>query len=94
MSDLKCYAVTIPMIPMFPNRRIRKFLNWITDLDGFLAFRGEAPVGTLVLFKTAKDAKNGRLAIAQYPKFSSVVGYDINTIYVKDSDIYISWEEE
>lgn len=81
-DEVECYTVAIPNLPMIPNRRVKKFVQWISKLEGFVGFRPEYPKGTLLIFKTENDAKRARNQIREYPNYEGGVGENICKVYV------------
>lgn len=60
------YTVAIANLPLFPDKKVKKFLDWISKMDGFVGIRPEYPHGTLLLFKTENDAKRCKNLIPTY----------------------------
>ena len=81
-NEVTCYTVAIPNLPMIPNRKVKKFIKWIGELDGFVGIRPEYPRGTLLLFKTENDAKRARNQIRAYPNYEGTVGNNICEVYI------------
>lgn len=81
-DEVVCYTVAIPNLPLRPNRRVKKFVKWISTLEGFVGFRPEYPRGTLLIFRTENDAKGARNLIRNYEGYSGDVGTNICEVYV------------
>jgi len=81
-NEVTCYTVAIPNLPIFPNKEVKKFLNWIQTLDGFVGLRPEYPYGTILIFKTENDAKGARNLIRAYKGYNGEVGKNICEIYI------------
>ena len=81
-NEVECYTVAIPNLPMISNRRVRDFIKWISELEGFVGLRPEYPHGTLLIFKTENDAKRAKNLIPTYPNYKSGVGKNICKVYV------------
>ena len=81
-NEVSCWTVAIPNLPMFPNKKVRKFIEWVHELDGFVGLRPEYPRGTLLLFKTENEAKRARNQIRIYPGYNSGVGDNICEVYI------------
>lgn len=63
---MKGYTVTIANLPIFPNRKIKKFIEWVCKLDGYIGLHPHYPNGTLLIFRTENDAKRARNMIENY----------------------------
>lgn len=81
-NEVSVYTVAIPNLPIFPNRKVDKFVKWISKLDGFVGIRPEYPNGTLLLFKTKNDAKIARNKINNYPGYDMGTGNNICEVYI------------
>lgn len=87
---MRAYTVAIPNLPIFPNKRVKKFVKYIGTLEGFIGIHPAYPHGTLLLFKTENNAKMARNLIKSYKGYESDVG--VNICEVKIDDMY--WSEE
>lgn len=83
-NERVCYTVAIPNLPMFPNRRVRKFIKYISGLKGFVGIRPEYPYGTILVFMTENDAKGARNLINNYKGYEGNVGNNICEVYVPE----------
>lgn len=81
---MKAYTVAIPNLPLFPSRRVKKFMNYITTLDGFIGVHPHYPKGTLILFRTKNEAIRGRNLIEAYEGYKSGVGDNICEVEIED----------
>lgn len=81
---MKAYTVGIPNIPMFPNKKVKAFVIYISKLDGFIGFHPHYPEGTLVLFRTKNEAIKGRNLIRTYDGYNGAVGNNICEIDIDD----------
>ncbi len=79
---VKCYTVAIPNLPPLPNRHVRRFLKYVSKLEGIVGFRPEYPHGTLILFKTENDAKRAKNSIVNYPNYNCGIGNNIGEVYI------------
>lgn len=70
----------LPRIPFFIPKKTKEAIQFISELDGFVAFYPCYPHGTLCLFKTENDAKGARNMM----RFKNIeVGDNICEVYVK-----------
>lgn len=81
-NEVVCYTVAIPNLSAFPDKKVRKFIKWIHNLDGFVGLRPEYPHGTLLIFKTENDAKRARNQINNYPEYEMGTGKNICEVYI------------
>lgn len=81
-DEVTCYTVAIPNLPIFPDKKVKRFIKWIHKLDGFVGIRPEYPYGTLLIFKTMNDAKIARNKINNYPEYDMGTGNNICECYV------------
>ena len=77
-NEVTVYTVAIGNLPIIPNKAIKEFINWISELDGFIGIRPEYPHGTLLLFETENDAKGARNLIRE----KTPVGNNIGECYI------------
>lgn len=80
----KAYTVAIPNLPLFPNKKVIKFIKKIQTMDGFIGVRPEYPYGTLMVFDTENNAKIARNRIKVYPGYEGTVGKNIGVIYIPE----------
>ena len=81
-DEVVCYAFAIPNLPARPDKNIKKFIKWLSELDGFLGVYPYYPHGTLLIFDTENNAKGGRNLIRNYPGVEFPVGKNIGEIFV------------
>lgn len=60
------WTVAIPNLPIFPNKEITKFVQWMKTLDGFIGAHPQYPYGTLLFFESENQAKRAKNRIKQY----------------------------
>lgn len=82
-DEVVCYAFAIPNLPMFMNKEIKKFINYIEKLEGFQGLYPHYPHGTLLIFDTENNAKGGRNLIRAYPGVNFPVGDNIGEVFIK-----------
>lgn len=82
-GDVSVWSVStgnMPIIPLFMPKKTKQAIEYISGLEGFVAFYRCPPYGTLCLFKTENDAKGARNLM----RFKGiVVGDNICEVYVK-----------
>lgn len=81
-NEVECYTVAIPNLPVFATKKVKDFVKWISELEGFVGLRPEYPRGTLLIFRTENDAKRARNQIKAYPGYKCGVGNNICKVYV------------
>lgn len=74
----KAYAVGIANLPLFPSRKIKRFLRDVQAMEGFIGIRPEYPYGTLLVFDTLNNAKAAKNVIETLMQ----VGKEIGEIYL------------
>ena len=78
----KCYTVAIPNLPLRPNKKVVKFMDDISKMDGFIGLRPEYPYGTLLMFDTENHAKIARNRINNYPQYQGGTGKNIGECHI------------
>ena len=81
-NEVTCYTVAIPNLPLIPNKKVKDFVKWISELEGFVGLRPEYPRGTILIFRTENDAKRARNQIKAYPGYKCGVGNNICEVYI------------
>lgn len=81
-NEVVCYTVAIPNLPIFPDRKVKKFLDYIQKMEGFVGIRPEYPHGTLLIFKTENNAKIARNKIRNYEGYNGDIGHNICEVYI------------
>lgn len=57
---MEVWAVVIGLLPMKPNKKVLRFIKWVSKMDGFMGIQPSYPNGTFLVFKTENDAKVAR----------------------------------
>ena len=81
-EQVKCYTVAIPNLPLFPNKKIKKFIKDISEYEGCIGMVPCRPHGNLILFRTLNNAKSARNRIRTYPNIRCDVGSTIGEVFV------------
>ena len=63
---MKGYTVAIGNLPIAPNMEIKRFMDYVRGLDGFIGVHPHYPNGTLLIFKSYNQAKRARNLIKNY----------------------------
>ena len=62
----KGYTVAIANLPIFLNKEIKQFLNYVSGMKGFVGMHPHYPKGTLLIFDNKNDASEAKTMIEAY----------------------------
>lgn len=63
---MRGYTVVIANLPLIPNKKAEKFVQWVGELDGFIGIHTHYPDGTMLIFQTENHAKTAKNLIENY----------------------------
>lgn len=81
-DEVSCWGFGIPNLPIKPNKKILRFLDYLATLDGFQGLYPWYPHGTIIIFDTENNAKGGRNLIRAYKELDIKTG-GIAEVFIK-----------
>ena len=88
MSEVKCYTVAIPNLPLILKREHKKLIEDISKYEGFVGVHPHYPRGTILIFKTKNNAK---IARNKLKRILNIVGNNVGEVYIDER--YIAKKE-
>lgn len=65
-NETKGYTVAIANLPVFPNKEIKQFIDYVSGMKGFVGIHPHYPNGTLLIFDSKSHAREARAMIEAY----------------------------